>query len=292
MAPTFIEHQFAQKLPHPNMTTRFRVGAALLVLASCASAFTLAPAKPLPAKVQTPTFRLRGGDDASASMLTSVGAGVFAASGAMAWIAPKKTLGSYGVPEDLSSTSMMRTQGLFQLCLAATLLAGKHGSVFASGFGLLATGLTCLMNIPIWDQIQREKPSQVAGVAVFALLGKLTLDGRISAKVAGYLPLLLGLLIHFTPVATAKLYQLAEPISKAGLSMLALYGSMISLVGVYLGSLAYGLALPQAFAATFAVNGAFALKWALTEAKSLGAPMAGGLVWAALSAAMSALALK
>ena len=92
--PTFIEHQFAQKLPHPSTTTRFRVGAALLVLASCASAFTLAPAKPLPATVQTPTFRLRGGDDASASMLTSVGAGVFAASGAMAWIARRRRSGA------------------------------------------------------------------------------------------------------------------------------------------------------------------------------------------------------
>jgi hypothetical protein len=247
--------------------------------------------KPFAVK-QTRVLLLRGGDDASASLLTDVGAGLLSASGAMAWVAPKVTLEMYGVPVDLAAATMLRAQGAFQLCTAATLIAGKRGPVFAAGFGLLATALTTLANIPIWEALNREKPSQAVGALVIAVLGKLTLEGRIGTKVAAFVPLILGLLIHLTPVETAGMYQLAEPISKVGYSMLALYGSSISLIGVYIGALAFGLALPQAFAATFAVHGAFALKWALTEAKSIGAPLTGGLGWAAISAVLSALALK
>lgn len=207
-------------------------------------------------------------------------------------MAPDFSLGKYGIAADASATAMMRSAGLWQLCAGAVLLAGKRGTKFASGFGLLASALTTLMNIPNADTIGREKPSQVFGAAVLALLGKLTLDGRIAPMVASYVHLLIGGLIYLTPVSTAKLYQITSPMSSAGHSLLASYGGLIALIGVYVGGLARGLTQPQAFAALFLSNGLLALKFALSEAKSLGAPIMGPLVWSLVSSVLGGLALK
>jgi len=237
--------------------------------------------------------RLRGGADLiDASLLTNVGASILASSGALAFIAPGSNLAIYGLTSDESSQTMMRASGLWQLGAAAVLIAGKSGAVFASGFGLLSASLASLVNIAVFEVMGREKPSQVGGVVLLALLGKLTLDGVIGARVAAYVHLALGLLIHLTPVATAGLYQFTKPVSAVGTSMLALYGSTISLVGVYLAALAHDLTQPQSLACLFLTNGAFALKWALTDAKALGASTAGAVVWTMLSAALAGLALR
>lgn len=186
----------------------------------------------------------------------------------------------------------MRAIGVWQIGIAAVLLAGKKGAVFASGFGLLAAALASLVNIAVFEAMGREKPSQVFGVALLALLGKLTLDGVVGPRIACFVHLAIGLLIHLTPVATAELYQFTKPMSSVGTSMLALYGSTIATVGVYLGALAYGLSQPRAFAAFFVTNALFALKWGVTEAQALGAPKLAPLAWTALSGALGALALR
>lgn len=235
-----------------------------------------------------PALRLRGG-----SVLTNVGATLFGASGALAWIAPGKNLEQYGLsPADPSALNIMRGVGAWQLCASAVLLAGKQGATYASGFGLFAAGLSQLAVLPTWEYFEREKPSQVGAVALFAALGKYTLDGAVSPYVGAAVYLLVGSLIHFMPKGTAELYQVTKPITPLGYSMLSLYGGTILTTGAYLGALAYGLAQPQALAASFVTNGVLALKWALTEAEGLGAPKAGPLAWAAASLAIVAAALK
>jgi len=227
------------------------------------------------------------------SLLTNVGAGLFAASGAMAWISPAATFDSYGLKNaDVSALYNMRALGAWQLCLAAVLVAGKEAVATAAGLGLFSAAAAILMNIAVWEYFSRPKGSQVGTMLVFLLLGRYSLMGSVSAWVSPCVYLLVGGLIHATPVTTGKLYELAKPMSDLAHSMLALSGSTILTAGVYLASLAYGLAQPQSFAAAFLCNAFFSLKWAVTEAAGLNAPKAGPLAWAAISAVLSALALK
>ena len=172
----------------------------LCLLVHCAAFIaTQATVQPVGRSGASVLERLRGGADLiDASLLTNVGASILASSGALAFVTPGSTLANYGLTSDESSRTMMRASGLWQIGAAAVLIAGKSGAAFASGFGLLSASLASLVNIAVFEVMGREKPSQVGGVVLLALLGKLTLDGVIGARVGGYVHLALGLLIHLT----------------------------------------------------------------------------------------------
>lgn len=223
--------------------------------------------------------------------ITEVGSGLLAATGLLAWISPTTNLPGFKDYDEPSST-LVRAVGAWQLALAFVLLAGRQGATAAAGRGLYAAALTQLAVLPVWEYFGREKASQAGAILIFALLGRLTLCGRISPVVSAVVYLLTGTLIYFTPKATAELYQVNQSMSELGYSILSLYGGVIATSGVYLAGLAYGLAQPLAFAAAFGTNALISLKWAFTEATQLGAPKVGALLWAAISAALSALALK
>jgi len=229
---------------------------------------------------------------APSASLVAVGSGLFAAAGGFAVVSPASNLKAYGLDEpDTSAQGMMRVAGAWQLCLAACMLAGQEGGVFAAGFGLFAAALTNLALVPTWSSFGRDTISMFGGCALFVLLGTFTLSGPVTPLVAPAIYLLLGLLIHFTPKETAELYQVPKPLSPLGYSMLALSGSAMATTGSYLAALEAGLAQPVALAAVFVVNALFSLKWAFTEAGKLGAPKTGPLGWAVISAAIAAFAL-
>ena len=83
-----------------------------------------------------------------------------------------------------------------------------------------------------------------------------------------------------------------KPVTPLALSMLSTAGGTIFAMGVYLAALARGLSQPQSLACAFFVNGLLALKWALRDAKALGAPKGGALVWAALFGALALAGLQ
>ena len=258
----------------------------LLALSLAAAAAVQPTIKASPPVVRTPSPR--------ASLLTNVGAGIFAASGALAWIAPAASLGNYGLPmTDASALSTMRTIGCWRLCSSAVLLAGKRGPAYAAGFGLLSASLATMANVANWDTLDRPISNQLPGIFILALLGKLTLEGTVGGRIAAGIYLVMGGLIWADPTSTVRdVYAIPTSVSALGKSMLSLSGGAIVSTGIFLSCLVGGLALPKAVAAAFAADALFALKWALTEATALGATKAGGLIWAVSSALVGALALK
>jgi len=81
-------------------------------------------------------------------------------------------------------------------------------------------------------------------------------------------------------------------VSALGHSMLAVSGGNILMTGIHLLALARGLSQSQSFAAAFVANALLAIRWALTDANALGAPILGPLGWAAISAVLAGFALK
>ena len=223
--------------------------------------------------------------------LTEAGAGILAASGALAWVSPKTNLPGLKEYDDTAS-KIVRAVGAWQIALAAVLLTGRHGATVAAGRGLYIAALTQLSVVPVWESLGREKGSQVGAILLFTILGRLTLGGHVSPIVSAAVYVLTGTLIYFTPKSTAALYQLNTPLSELAYSMLSLYGGVIATSGIYLAGLACGLAQPRCLAAALAMNAVVSLKWAATEAGKLGVPKVGPLLWAAISAVLSGLALK
>jgi hypothetical protein len=217
------------------------------------SALHAATSHPASLKHSGSLLRLRGG---SAGLLTNVGAGIFGASGALAWVSPSTNFEKYGLPtDDASANSMMRTVGCWQMCTSAILLAGKGGVVPAAGFGLCSAALANLANLPNWEYFGREKASQVGGCAALALLGKYTLASIVRPSIAAAVLLLIGGLMYATPKETTELYQVTKPVTPLALSMLSTAGGTILTMGVYVGALVRGLTQPQSLAAAFIVNG-------------------------------------
>lgn len=263
-------------------------------LALSPNAFT--PRGVSPVAIRKPSAcRAAGAELSLALPLTEMGAGILAASGALSWLSPKASVPGFNDArwQDDSTAGVTRAVGAWQIGLAYVLLAGRSGATFASGHGLYAAAVSQLAVVPVWEYFEREKGSQIGAICLFGILGKLTLLGKISPMVAAVVYLLTGGLIYLTPVSTAELYQVTKPMSELALSLLSLYGGVIATTGVYLAGLAYGLTQPRALAATLSVNALIALKWGVQAgANSGGAPKAAPLVWAAVSAALSALALK
>ena len=227
-----------------------------------------------------------------ASMLTNVGAGIFAVSGALAWVAPGQSLANYGLATDASALVTMRAVGCWRICGAAVLLAGTRGPSHAAGVSLVAAALTTLVSVANWDVLSRPLGNQIPGVVLLSILGKLTLGGRVGPRWAAGVYLLLGGLIWAAPTSTIQdVYEIQKPVSDVGRSMLSLSGGALVSTGVFLAGLVRGLALPQCLALTFATDAALALKWALLEVSSLGGAKVGGFLWAISSLAVAALSL-
>ena len=230
--------------------------------------------------------------------VTEIGAGLLATSGAFAWVSPQTNLPGFKDYDTLpgfkeyTTTAIVRAIGAWQIGLASVLLAGKHGVTVGAGYGLYAASASALAVVPAWEMLGREKSSQVGAILVFALLGSLTLAGRASPLISAAAYLLAGLSIYFTPKSTAGLYKLNKPVSTLGYSMISLYGGVIATAGIYLAALAQGLAQPVCFAVAFGVNAFISLKFAVVDAGKVGCPKAGPLIWAAVSAVLSGLALK
>jgi len=228
------------------------------------------------------------------SMLaTEISAGVLASTGALAWLFPGANLASFK-EYDSATQSIVRAIGAWQLCFASVLLVGKRALPVATvaGFSLFYAAGTIFSMVPVWDTLGREKSSQVAVAVLFALLGKLSLAGRVSPYVAPAAYLLTGTLIYATPKSTAELYQLTRlPLPDLASSVLSLYGASITYVGVYLAAIASGLAHPAGLAMALCANVLASLRWAATEATKLEVPKAGPLLWAAISAALAGMSV-
>ena len=169
----------------------------------------------------------------------------------------------------------MRITGAYQLSTAALLLAGKKSPNDAAAVSLFSSALAIVANIAVYEYFDRPKMGSIVYAALFAVLGKFSLDGKVSPFVATGFQLLIGTLIHTTPKQTVVLYELAKPVSEAGHSMLAASGGTILTTGLYLLSLARGLTQPKSLAVALGSTALLSAKWALLEASALGASMSG-----------------
>jgi len=235
-------------------------------------------------------LRLRGG---SLDLITNVGAGLVAGSGALAWIAPSAYYEAVGMPNhDASALAFLRILGAYQLGLGAVTFASKEGAVHASTVGLFSSALAMVANIAVYEYFERPKMGTVAYAVLFLVVGQLTRLGKANPAVAAGLHLLVGSLIYLTPVETTELYGLTKPVSAYGHSTLALSGGVILTTGMQLLALARGLSQPQSFAVACACTALITIKWALSDAGALGAPVYGALAAAAASTALAGMALK
>ena len=258
------------------------------------AALTLALAPlPTPRAVAARQPALRAATQPRMLGTTETAAALLASTGALAWVSPEANLPGFdGYADDEPAQRIVQTVGAWQICFAYVLLAGKQGAAIAAGQGLYAASVTTLAIIPVWSQLGREKYSQAGAAVLFACLGKLTFARAISPFVAAAAYLLTGGLIFCTPRATAGLYQLTTPLSELASSMLGLYGGVIAMGGVYLAALAAGLTQPRCLAAVLLANGFIALKWTAMEASKLKQPKWPAAAWAAVSAALAALAIR
>jgi len=235
-------------------------------------------------------LKVRGGHNTySLDTLTKVGAGLFGVSGAAAYITPKQNFKAYDMTvTETSALAMMRLVGGWQMGIAALLLADPANVHALSSY--VAAG-ALLLSVPAWESLSAPKQPIAGWIALLAYLGKGGFDGNIPSWVPTALYLVNGAQFHLAPEFSAKLYE-AKGVSKLGHSMLGLAGSTMLVGGTYIYALQRGDAQSAALGYAFAVNGALAAKWALTEAEGLGAPKRGPLAWAALSAGIAGRALE
>ena len=221
--------------------------------------------------------------------MTKVGAGLFGASGAAAYISPKGNFKMYDMDvSEPSALSVMRCVGAWQMVLAA-LVTADTGDVHSLGSYLAAASI--LVAIPAWEVLGAPKEPMVAWIAALTAIGALQAQGKLSPWVSVFLYRINGLQWQFMSTAALDLYGVKKP-SPLAVSMAGLSGSMMLVAGTYLAALANGSTQAEAFGYAYALNGASAAKWALTEAEGLGAPKHGPLAWAAISAAIAYKALN
>ena len=247
-----------------------RLLVALAALASSATAL-----RPLESKA----LKVRGGG------LQEVGAGLIGVSGAAAYLTPKGNFKAYDMDvAEPTALAMMRLVGSWQLGVA-TVLARDTADVGAFSNWVAAAAI--LSTAPSWESIGAPKESMAIWIGILAALGKYGMDGKLNKWVPVALWLVNGAQFHFAPQFSVDLYQAKSKVSPLGLSMLSLSGGMMMVAGTYLGFLANGASQAEAFGYAYALNGASAAKWALTEAEGLGAPKHGPLAWAAISAGLA-----
>jgi len=184
--------------------------------------------------------------------------------------------------------------GAWQLVAACVLWTGHvNGVQAASRAALLASALAVLACIPVNEYLDRPKNEAVAGVVTLAALG--ILNGRLGGpRVAAGVLSFIGLLIHFTPIETAELYQIqAEQRSPLLFVMISLMGATIFTSGLFVGALAMGLAHPRALAGSLLANAVLTSNLATRDAAYLGigAPKTAPLVWSVITTGLAASAL-
>ena len=215
----------------------------------------------------------------SASALTHGTAGVTALSGLVAWIAPKFNMDVYGITSNDGigdgAYYQVRQIGAWQIVNAFVLMSGLKGSLSAASALLIASAWSTIICIPSNEYFEKPKGPAILSALAFAVLGRLTAKGRISAYVSGGVMSLLGALIVLTPKETAAMYKVTpEKATPLMLSMLAATGSTVLCTGLYVLALVAGRTQRTAFGLSILTNALFALKFTLTDAEELGAKTA------------------
>ena len=133
-----------------------------VLLALCATTLTAA----LPKASMTPVaLKVRGGE---LTTVTKVGAGLFGASGAAAYISPKGNFKAYDMDvTEASALSVMRCVGAWQMVLAA-LVTADTGDVHSLGSYLAAASI--LVAIPAWEVLGAPKEPNVAWMGFLTYL--------------------------------------------------------------------------------------------------------------------------
>jgi hypothetical protein len=273
----------------------------MFVLAVAAAGLVLPQPTPIRSVPRKQLVQLRGGilPAATPELLTKTVASVIGAASVAQWVSPEASVtqalaGAAGVksPSQASST-IFRISGAWSGCTAMVLMAGKRGCAkAASSFGLYAAALTMLAVIPPWDTLGREKASMVATALVFGVLGKYTLAGVLTPKLAPALYLLIGGLIFGTPKSTAELYKVSAPMDDLAYSMMSVMGAAIFNTGVYLAALASGLGQMKSLAALCFSCAASAVHFTRSFVDKFDGSTVPGLIWAAVGAALGGLALQ
>lgn len=273
----------------------------VLALSTVSSALRIAPVGLHTAvKARAPAPEASILPTVSAAALTHGTAGCIAVSGIAAWIAPKFNTDTYGITGDDgigdSAYYQVRQIGAWQVVNAFVLMAGMKSAQSAAAMAMTASAWSTIACIPANEFYEKPKGPAVLSAAAFAVLGRFTVKGSVSPFVSGSIIALLGALIHLTPKETASMYKVSpEKTTPLFLSMLAATGSTVFCTGLYVLSLAAGMAQRRAFGVTMLANALFAVKFTLTDAAAIGARTAGTvgpLAWrTAVQAALAAVAL-
>ena len=144
------------------------------------------------------------GYDAYISTVAKVGAGILAASGAFAYIAPAENFKSYGMDEkqlDSKALAVMRQVGMFQIALGALLVCDPSD---VNSISHLAAAATIFVGMPMNETLGAPKAPALAWMCLTGLLGYFSFGGLISPWVAVALWGGNGAQFHFAPKSTER----------------------------------------------------------------------------------------
>ena len=225
---------------------------------------------------------------------TETGAGLLAATGVLAWVAPEANLPGFK-DYDSTAAAVVRTIGAWQIVLAVALLASAAEPAVAAGRTMYAAAITEMCVIPVKDA-QLKCPRYVKGLMAgaslaAAALGKLTLGGAVSPLVAAAALAVVGGRVYLAPRSSIAA-RFDAPATDLAVSLLSLYGAVIAMSGIGLGGLALGLSRARCTALVLVAYSLVSLRWAAAEAKKLDTPKIGPLVTVAVTALLSGVALR
>ena len=258
-----------------------RVGT-FLALTSAASATQLSH---LPA-----IHRLRGG--LSSEQLTQGLAGLTIASGAFAYISPKKDMEMYGSTAALTDDVVAydRYLGACQILLGAVIQAGAGGDVGrACSVGFTGGAISLLLATPGFEKLGGPKEPLVAWIVALTALGKLLREGKIDTDLGYKISLaayvLTGAQFWLAPDSAIEMYKVKATVGKLGKACFKQSGAIILTIAAYLYGLStkghdYGLALCSGLGAISTI------KLAMTDAVECGIDQTGLYIWTAVLAAV------
>ena len=225
---------------------------------------------------------------------TETGAGLLAATGVLAWVAPEANLPGFK-DYDSTAAAVVRTIGAWQIVLAVALLASGAGAAVAAGRTMYAAAITEMCVIPVKDA-QLKCPRWVKGLMAgaslaAAALGKLTLSGAVSPTVAAAALTVIGGRVYVAPTSSIAA-RFDAPASDLAVSLLSLYGAVIAMSGIALVGQVVGLSRPRCTALVLVAYSLVSLRWAAAEATALDTPKIGPLATVAVTALLSGVALR
>ena len=129
-----------------------------------------------------------------------------------------------------------------------------------------------------------------AWIAFLAGLGKYASQNDVHPGVNTGLWVVNSLAWYLYPEKQSSIYGMAK-LSKKATALQTVQGQAMLSTAAYLGALQLGRTRAEAFAVSWAVQSATALRFALTKADDVDCSRSGVYIWAALSAGIAALAL-